>query len=150
MHLFGASVTSFCLSFSFLWASNSIKSSLVSSCVAQQEAQCYKNDRCLPFSLLTPLFQLFSLYLHCYFLVLLSSTIYIISAFTFASGHPGLEKKRLYYCTLYSTVRNTEAQSLVKDEHTWQCMPDTWTNLSDWTWVLLFTSLKVHNLKVHM
>ena len=30
-------------------------------------------------------------------------TSYITAAFTLASGHPGLEIKILYYCTLYST-----------------------------------------------
>ena len=38
-------------------------------------------------------------------LALLSSTSYITAAFTLASGHPGLEIKILYYCTLYSTVQ---------------------------------------------
>ena len=42
---------------------------------------------------------------HCYPFVLLSSTSYNIAVFTFASGHPRLEIKVLYYCTLYSTVQ---------------------------------------------
>ena len=31
-----------------------------------------------------------------------------------------------------------------------QCMPDTWTNLHDWTCERMFTSLKAWNLKVRM
>ena len=48
---------------------------------------------------------LFILCLGLQFLVLLSSTIYITTAFMLASRHPGLEIKILYYCTLYSTVQ---------------------------------------------
>ena len=48
-------------------------------------------------------------YLHfcfdCYHLVLLSSNRYITATFALAFGHPGLEKKMLYYCALYSTVQ---------------------------------------------
>ena len=44
-----------------------------------------------------------------------SSTSYITAAFMLASGHPGLEIKILYYCTLYSTVKYTKAQPLVED-----------------------------------
>ena len=39
-----------------------------------------------------------------YYLVKYSSTSYISAAFTLAFGHPGLEIKVLYYCTLHSTV----------------------------------------------
>ena len=34
-----------------------------------------------------------------------SSTSYITAAFMLASGHPGLEIKILYYCTLCSSVQ---------------------------------------------
>ena len=51
------------------------------------------------------------------------------------------------YCC---TVKYTKAQPLVEDACTCQCTPDTWTNLRDWTWELMFASLKVCNLKVHM
>ena len=44
---------------------------------------------------------------HRYHLALLSSTSYITAAFMLASGHPGLEIKILYYCTLYSTVHKS-------------------------------------------
>ena len=36
--------------------------------------------------------------------MLLSSTSYITAAFTLASGHPGLQIKIWYYCTLYNSV----------------------------------------------
>ena len=56
----------------------------------------------------------------------------------------------LLYSIWYCTVKYTKAQPLVEDSCTWQCTPDTWTNLRDWTCELTFTSLKVHNLKVRM
>ena len=41
-----------------------------------------------------------------------SCTTYIIAAFTLASGHPGLEIKILYYCTLYRSIQEgTEKHS---------------------------------------
>ena len=85
-------------------------------------------------------FNYFHFCFHCYRLALLSSTSYITTAFTLASG---LEIKLLYYCTLYSTVKYTEAQPLVEDACMWQCMPDTWTNtwLDMWTHVCIFESL---------
>ena len=52
--------------------------------------------------------------------------------------------------TLYSTVQHTIAQPLVEDALTWQCTPDTWTNLCDWIWDRTLASLKVRNLKVCM
>ena len=33
---------------------------------------------------------------------------------------------------------------------TWHCIPDTWTNVWDWTGNCTFSSLKVCNLKIHM
>ena len=42
-----------------------------------------------------------------------------------ASRHPGLEIKKLLYCT----VKYTKAQPPVEDGHTWPCTPDTWTNV---------------------
>ena len=35
--------------------------------------------------------------------------------------------------TLYSCVKYTKAQQLIEDTCTWQCTPDRWTNLRDWT-----------------
>ena len=83
-------------------------------------------------------------------LALLSSTTYITAAFMPASGHPGLEIKIPYDCTLHSTVKYTRAQPLVGDASRWQYTPDTWTNLHDWTREHMFVSLKVCNSKVHM
>ena len=40
-------------------------------------------------------------------LAFLSSTNYITAAFTLASGHPGLEIKILYYCTVKYTKHTT-------------------------------------------
>ena len=45
---------------------------------------------------------------------------------------------------------NTKAEPLVEDAHTWPYMPDTWTNLCDWTCTHTVIPLKVHNLKVSM
>ena len=42
----------------------------------------------------------------------------LTAVFKLASGHPGLEIKILYYCTLCSTVEYTKAQPLVEDAHT--------------------------------
>ena len=50
--------------------------------------------------------------------VVLYRASYITAAFTLASRHSGLEVKILYYCTLYSTVKYTEAQALVEDART--------------------------------
>ena len=47
-----------------------------------------------------------------------SSTSYITASFTLASGHPGLEIKILYYCTLYSTVQySTQKHSHLQRMH---------------------------------
>ena len=43
------------------------------------------------------------------------STSYITTAFTLASGHPELETKILYHCTLYNTIEFTKAQPFVED-----------------------------------
>ena len=60
------------------------------------------------------------------FLILQYSTSHITTAaFTLASGHPGVEIKILYYCTLYSTVKYPKAQPRVEDACTWQRTPDT-------------------------
>ena len=70
-----------------------------------------------------------------------------------ASGHPAWAWDKdtvLLYSIHYCTVKYTKAQPLVDDAHTWQCTPDTWTNLRDWTCERTFASLKVHNLKVRM
>ena len=40
----------------------------------------------------------------CYHLATLSRASYITAAFIFASGHPGLEIKILYYCTLQNMI----------------------------------------------
>ena len=45
-----------------------------------------------------------------------SSTSYITSAFTLASGHPGLEIKILYSIQ-YCTMKYTKAQPLAEDAH---------------------------------
>ena len=79
-----------------------------------------------------------------------SSTRYITAIVMLASRHHGLEIKILSYCALYSSVMYTETHPLVEDAHAWWCAPDTWTNLHDWTGELMFTSLKVCNLKVWM
>lgn len=85
-----------------------------------------------PFALLHSL-NYFHFCFHCHFLVLLSSTSCITASFIFASGHPGLQIKILYYWTLSSTVQYAKAQPLVEDACTWQCTPDMWTDLHDWT-----------------
>ena len=85
-----------------------------------------------PFALLHSL-NYFHFCFHCHFLVLLSSTSCITASFIFASGHPGLQIKVLYYWTLSSTVQYAKAQPLVEDACMWQCTLDTWTNLHDWT-----------------
>ena len=83
------------------------------------------------------------------FLVPLSSTSYITTVFTLASGHPGLEVK-IRYSMWYCTVKYTKAQPLAKDAHTWPCTPDTWANLCDWMCERKLASLKVCNLKVRV
>ena len=50
--------------------------------------------------------------------------------------------------TLYSTVKHAKAQPLGEDALTWQCLPDTWTNVHEQMCKHTSTSLKVHNLKV--
>ena len=57
----------------------------------------------------------------------------ITAAFTLASAHLGFERRTLHYCTLYRAVKYTKAQPLREEAHVWQCTPDTWTNLQDWT-----------------
>ena len=83
-------------------------------------------------------------------LTLSSSPSYITAAFTLASGHPGFEIKTLMYSIQYCTVKCTRPQPLVEGAHAWQCMPDMWTNLCDWTCKRKFLSLKAHILKVCM
>lgn len=63
VNLFGLSVASpSCLFQSFLWASDSIRSSLVSpSCCTERNFSICKNERRLPSFCLSPFFQLFSL-----------------------------------------------------------------------------------------
>ena len=53
------------------------------------------------------------------FFLIIPVTNYIVTAFAFASRHPGLEIKLHYY-----TVKCTKAQLLVEDVHMWQCTPD--------------------------
>ena len=102
-----------------------------------------------PFALLHSL-NYFHFCFHCHFLVLLSSTSCITASFIFASGHPGLQIKVLYYWTLSSTVQYAKAQPLVEDVCTWQCTPDMLTNLYDCTSKSTCASLKACNLKVLM
>ena len=54
----------------------------------------------------------------------------------------------LHYCTLYGTctVKYTKAQPLI-DAHMWKRMPDTWTNLSDWTCECTWASLEAQTSK---
>ena len=54
---------------------------------------------------------------HCYHLVFLSSTSYIIIAFTLASEHHGLEINILYYCILYNKVHKSNGQHIKKQRH---------------------------------
>ena len=64
---------------------------------------------------------------HC--LALLRSTSYIPTAFTLASGHPGLEIKILfYYCTVYRTI--SKVQRTCRGCMQWQCTPDAWANVT--------------------
>ena len=91
-----------------------------------------------PFALLHSL-NYFHFCFHCHFLVLLTSTSCITAAFILASGHPRLQIKILYYCTLYRTLQYAKAQPLVEDACMWQCMLDTWTNLHENT----FASLEI-------
>ena len=77
---------------------------------------------------------------YCYHLAFPSTTSCIAAAFTLASRHSRLEIK------IYS--KYTQAQSLIKGAHMWKCRPDTWTNLCDWTWEHMFTSLIICNLKI--
>ena len=51
---------------------------------------------------------------------------------------------------LRCTAQHTKAQPLVEGACTWQCAPDTWTDLRDWTREYPFASLKVHNLRAPM
>ena len=48
------------------------------------------------------------------------------------------------------TVKYTKAQPLGEDALMWQCLPDKWTNVHEWTYKHTVTSLKVHNLKIPM
>ena len=50
--------------------------------------------------------------------------------------------------TVLYNVKDTKAQPLVEDAHMWQCMPDMWTNLCDWTCKCMLASFKVCSLKV--
>ena len=83
-----------------------------------------------------------------------SVTSCTIAALTLASRQPGLEiKMLLYYCStvlyiaLYSTVRGSTATCggcrhlTICQTHELRCV---------WTCECMFTSLKVHNLKVQM
>ena len=58
------------------------------------------------------LLSLFVLYLGLQFLATLSSTSSITAAVMLASLHPGLKIKIQYYCTLYSTLKDTKANHL--------------------------------------
>ena len=65
---------------------------------------------------------------------------------------------QLFHCCLYAcfwtswawnkdtellySVKNTKAQPLVEDARMWQCMPDAWANLHDWTCERMFEYLK--------
>ena len=40
---------------------------------------------------------------------LLNNISYVTTAFMLTSGHPGLETKTLYYCTLYSTQKHSHS-----------------------------------------
>ena len=53
------------------------------------------------------------------FFLIIPVTNSIVTAFAFASRHPGLEIKLHYY-----TVKCTKAQLCVEDVHMWQCTPD--------------------------
>ena len=61
-----------------------------------------------------------------------------------------------FYQVFISKLHKVSTQKLVyllccqvHNHLTWQCTPDTWTNLRDWTCKHMFTSLKYHNLKSH-
>ena len=84
---------------------------------------------------------------HHSYLALLSSTSYTAAAFVLASGHPGLEIRLLYHCTLYSTVKYTTPQPLIEDARMWQCMLDKWTNLvtGHATHLSIFESLQLES-----
>ena len=83
-------------------------------------------------------------FLHFCAWVLLSSTSYITDALTLAIGHPGLEIKMLYWCTLYSIIKDTEAQPRES-----ACQTPETTYLIG-TCKCTSTSLKVYILKVCM
>ena len=48
----------------------------------------------------------------------------------------------------YCTVKLTEAQPLLEDAHTGQCIPGMGTNLCGWTHRRTFACLKVYSLNV--
>lgn len=52
----------------------------------------------------------------------------------------------MWYFVLYT--KYIRAQPPVEDSHTWQCTPDTWTDLCDWTCKHTFTSLAGCNLNL--
>ena len=79
----------------------------------------------------------------------LFGSTYITTAFVIASKHLRFEIKICYYYILHRTVKYPKAQPLVEDACKWQCLPDMWTNLWDWTCKCMFLPLKAHNLKVH-
>ena len=81
---------------------------------------------------------------------LTQSAIYLCFYTCFQTSWAWNKDTVLPYSIQYCTVQYTKAQPLVGGARTWQCTPDTWTNLHDWTCERMFTSLKVHNLKVRM
>ena len=78
-----------------------------------------------------------------------SSPSYITTAFTLASGHPGLEIKILYCCTLYGTVQQSpQKHSHLERVHARDSVRQTY----ELTYVTghASASLKVRSLKVRV
>ena len=84
---------------------------------------------------------------HCYLMTFLRSTRYITTAFMLASGHPGLEIKRLYYWTLYSAQKHHSLWRMHSGHNVHQTCELTYVighaNICSPLW-----KLKDHNLKV--
>ena len=84
---------------------------------------------------------------HCYLMTFLSSIRYITTAFMLASGHPGLEIKRLCYWTLYSAQKHHSLWRMHSGHNVHQTCELTYVtghaNICSPLW-----KLKDHNLKV--
>ena len=86
----------------------------------------------------------------CHKSVCFFSYFFLLSFFVFSPGHCFFshhhcfhtcfwtswawnEDTVLLYSIQHWTVKYTQAPSLVEDARTWQCKPDMWTNLCNWT-----------------